>query len=399
MAAMVNYYLELELDRGASKEQLEQQLKALRKKWISRLNAADTSKRQTAERMVELIREATETLLDDNKRRKYDKDLDKHGSQAPTTQPTSSSSAMINPQSLEGAALLDAIEVYYDESKYNMVIAAARQAIQGGLIEADVFRYLVLSYIEKGDAPNAMRALNEMYDYLPDDPDCQLMAARILLRVMDNHHKDARAFLDMLFQGGYGDNTDVAALDVEYYIDTGDLALAEQKTNEFLSKHPNDSAFKQSVANAYVQYAEANYTVEHGGDWYIDSEDNFNKFNTLITKAQQLYPNPKIAELMKLLKKRQLVPGSWMSWGACFLYAFAGFAAEVPFLGVVCLALGVAMLYFSLVPNWMVERFEYHGHLCGLYEVMRYIGLVASFVFRVGWEITKFIFRLIFAFL
>ena len=75
---MTNYYVELGLDRSASIETLEQELKALKKKWTSRASSApNTEKRQQAERMVDLIREASETLLIKDNKAKYDKQLDK----------------------------------------------------------------------------------------------------------------------------------------------------------------------------------------------------------------------------------------------------------------------------------------------------------------------------------
>lgn len=397
MATFVNYYAELGLDRGASVGQLESELKALRKKWISRQNAADTDKRQKAERMVELIREATEVLLDADKKKKYDKELDKKGTSATTTTPSESYTPM-STAGLEGAALMDALESYYENSKYNQAIAAANQALASGMANDDVYRYLILSYIEKGDDNGALRAINSMYTALPDDPDCLLLAAKVLLRVMNGHERDARMYLDKLFETGYGDNDDVVALDAEYYIDIGNMTLAEQKINAYLSTNPNDADFKSNIANAYVQYADSHYTVEIGGDWYIDSEDNFKHYEELITKAQKVTPNKKLNELLTVLKKRQIVPGSWVSWGSCFLYAFAGFSAEVPAIGVISLLLGAALLYFSLVPAWMIERYQYHNHLCGLYEVVRYIGIAVSFFWRVAWAIFKFIWNLIWAF-
>ena len=43
---MTNYYVELSLDRSASIEQLEQELKALKKKWTSRASSAATPEKR-----------------------------------------------------------------------------------------------------------------------------------------------------------------------------------------------------------------------------------------------------------------------------------------------------------------------------------------------------------------
>lgn len=399
MAALLNYYAELGLDRGATTEQLDAELKALRKKWISRQNSAsETAKRQKAERMVELIREATEVLLDENKRKKYDKELDKKGSQATATD----SEAVYTPAStagLEGAALLDALEGFYENSQYNQAITAANQLLSSGMVNVDVYRLLILSQLEKGDANGAMRSLSNMTKALPDDPDSLLLAAKVLLRVMVGHEREARPYLDALFEAGYGDNSDVASLDAEYYIDIGDANLAEMKIKNYLANHPNDSSFKSSIADAYIQRASNTCTVEVGGDWYIDSEAQYKEYESLFLKAQAISPNPKVQEHLAAIKKRQLVPNSWISWGMCFLYAIAGFAAESPLAIIVSLLLGVGILYFSLVPEWMVARFEYKGHLCGMYEIVRYIGIVITAWWRIGWKFFRILWDIIFAFM
>ena len=71
---MKNYYEELEVSKTASKEVIEKVYKLLAKKYHP-----DTTKeidKHVAEEKFKIISEAYEVLSDDNKRRKYDLELE-----------------------------------------------------------------------------------------------------------------------------------------------------------------------------------------------------------------------------------------------------------------------------------------------------------------------------------
>ena len=137
---MTNYYVELGLDRAASISQLETELKALRKKWTSRASTAtSTDKRQKAEKMVDLVREATETLLNEDKKAKYDKQLDKKGGKNQSA-PAAQTDYTPSTSTMDDAALLDALEEFYENGKYNQAISAANRLISNGSADVDVYR-------------------------------------------------------------------------------------------------------------------------------------------------------------------------------------------------------------------------------------------------------------------
>ncbi|MDN6194701.1 MAG: Hsp70 family protein, partial [Alkalibacterium sp.] len=71
----VNYYMELDLDRHLTKEELDKQLKAILRKWRNRTNAPEQEKRHTAEKMMEMAEEAIDVLTDPAKKMVYDKEL------------------------------------------------------------------------------------------------------------------------------------------------------------------------------------------------------------------------------------------------------------------------------------------------------------------------------------
>ena len=394
---MVNYYAELGLDPGASVEELQTKLKALRRTWTTRASTgADPAKRQQAERKVALIREATEILLNEDKRKKYDKELGKSGSSSAAPQPEYEAPSAASTTFMDNAALMDMLESCYENNKYNQAIAAANKLLDNGVVNVDVYRYLVQCYVEKGDESKAYQCLKRIENSMPDDPDALLLISQALLRLLPGREAEARVYLDKLIDLGYGDQSEVAALDIEYQIDSGNMEVADQKYNAFTSANGKDTNFCMNVANAYVQAANRNAT-EYGGDFYFDQPEDFQKFSTLVEKANSIYPFEGNVELLKELKKTTMIPDWWIGVLCFVLYAFAGFSVN-PLIGILCLAAAVVLFIYSRVPNWMAIRFSYKKHLCGIYEVMRILNYIFSIWWRVGWAIMKVIFGIVFSF-
>lgn len=74
---MLNYYDLCNLSPSASKEEVKKAIYQQMRLWSHRTNAPQIERRQEAERMVRLLEEAEEILLDDAKRKEYDVQLRK----------------------------------------------------------------------------------------------------------------------------------------------------------------------------------------------------------------------------------------------------------------------------------------------------------------------------------
>lgn len=72
---MLNYYDLCEISPSASQEEIRKTIYQLMRLWSHRTNAPQMERRQEAERMVRLLEEAEEILLDDEKRKEYDEKL------------------------------------------------------------------------------------------------------------------------------------------------------------------------------------------------------------------------------------------------------------------------------------------------------------------------------------
>lgn len=398
MAVSVNYYAELGLDPGASQEQLEADLRKLRRTWTNRASSgSDLDARQTAERKVALIREATETLLNAEKRAKYDKELKKNGAPEPSSQNQYSAPSAGSAAFMDNAQLMDMLEGCYENNRYNQAIAAGKKLLENGVRDTEVYRILICSYIDKGEENQAYRLLSQMEKDMPDDPDALLLIATVLLKLMPGREAEAKQYLDRLTEAGYGDTAEVAALDIEYQIDTGNLEAADQKLNAFTAANGKDTLFCMNVSGAYVQAANR-YATEYGGDMYFDNQKSFNNFAALMDKANSIYEFEGNRQLVKDLKSTTMVPDWWIGVLCFILYGGALYSVSVV-ASIAMFACAIFFFAFSRVPNWMLLRFEYKKHLCGIYEFVRILNIIFSIWFRVGWAIFKFILGMVFSFL
>mgnify|MGYP001475887240 CR=1 FL=1 len=72
---MINYYELCNISPSASQEEIKKTIYQLMRLWSHRTNAPQMERRQEAERMVRLLEEAEEILLDEEKRKEYDEKL------------------------------------------------------------------------------------------------------------------------------------------------------------------------------------------------------------------------------------------------------------------------------------------------------------------------------------
>ncbi len=400
---MVNYYAELGLDRGLSIADLEKELKALKRKWTTRASSAsNTDKRQEAERMVALIREASGILLNKDSKAKYDKKLDKDpNASAQTAAPAQTQQTAMPATFANDAAFLDLMEQFYNSGNYNQALAVANKAFEAGTATVDVYRLAALCYTERGDNNGAYRMLCSMRSAMPNDDNAALVFAIFCIRLLPEHKSEAQACIAQLLQDGNQDNGDVVALDVEYSLLNGDVPLADKKIDEYLSRHPNDQGFREEVCGAYARYADT-FLTSYGGDNFFDSQAAFDSWMKYVKRALELYPDPDLQKQyndnLEVVGGKKFVTDNWLGILCTALYAFVGFSVN-PFVGILLLAVTVAEVYYSIVPKWMLHRYNYTNKLVGVYEVFRVINYVLSILIRMGWELTKFMFRLIFAFI
>lgn len=400
---MVNYYAELGLDRGLDSESLKQELAKLRRKWQNRANSATKLEDQhKAENMVKLIREASAILLVKEERAKYDKKLDKDpvlsGQQAESVHDEGASATS---SILDDAAAIDALELAYDKSHYNSAIALANELIKRGVADERVYRLLASCYIETGRDNQAITTMQDMIRAMPDDTEARYWAAFFDLRLLDGRAREARKHIDWLLQSEEGASARVAALDVEYCIDTQDFTLAETKTEEYRKTVGRDVTFTKSVGLAYRQQAES-YWSDYGGAVFFDTKEDLQNWKKFHELSLSIYPDAeaqkRFAENLKIVNgitfEKANFPGILFAFVLGFIWCSPGTMA----VGIVCILLGIFITVFSFIPKWMDHKESYTGVLGGPYLVARWASKIVGVVFNALVWIVKTIIQLIFSF-
>ncbi len=398
---MVNYYVELGLDRGLDEEGLKQELAKLRRKWQNRANSANTLEDQhKAENYMKLIREASAILLVKEERAKYDKKLDKDpalsGQQIDVSEDTSSAT----PENfLDQALALDALEEAYEKSKYNSAIAIANELLKGSDVSERVYRLLALSYIETGRATQAIATMQDMIQALPEDIEARYIAAFFDLILFAGRAREARKHIDWLLQSSEGASARVAALDVEFYIDTGDFEMADAKTAEYQQTVGNDRAFTKSIGRAYRQHADT-FCTEYGGDTYFDTKSDFENWKKYNELSLSIYPDAEQQALfkdnLKIVDGVKFTKGNFT--GILFSFLLGAILAGDSF-GFLFMAIGLFIAVFSFVPKWMYHKSNYTGKLEGPYLIAGWCSKVVGVVFNALIWIVKTIFDLILTFI
>lgn len=405
---MVNYYVEFGLDRGADCETLKSQLAKLRRKWQNRANSATTLEaRQDAEKKMQLIREASAVLLVQAEREKYDKELDKNpvlSGQEHTQQEDAAPAAQSNV--LDDAAAMDIVSEAYDAGRYNTVFVIAEDLIKRGKATNLIYRQLALSYIETDNIPKAIMTMQDMIAAMPDEIEARYWAAFFDLRLFPNRAVEARKHIDWLLQSEEGASARVAALDVEYHIDTGDMDLAATKTENYKQTHGMDDEFTKGVSDAYRQHAESNW-ISYGGDLYFNDKQSYESWNKYFQMSLDIHPNKEMQELYQQNKKivsgvtfvKSNISGILFALILGFIWAQGGAEGNGTFgLGLAFILAGIFIAVFSFPPKWMYHRSLYTGKLDLLYELAKVISSVVDAIFRGIVWLVKTILRLVFSF-
>lgn len=405
---MVNYYVEFGLDRGADCETLKGQLAKLRRKWQNRANSATTLEaRQDAEKKMQLIREASAILLVPAEREKYDKELDANpilsGQQVVQNE---EAAPVVQSNAMDDAAAMDMVQEAYEAGRYNTVFVIAEDLIKRGKATNLIYRQLALSYIETDNIPKAIMTMQDMIAVMSEDIEAKYWAAFFDLRLFSNRAMEARKHIDWLLQSEEGASARVAALDVEYHIDTGDMELAATKTENYKQTHGRDDVFTKGVSDAYRQHAESNW-ISYGGDLYFDDKQSYESWNKYFQMSLDIHPNKEMQEMYQQNKKivsgvtfiKSNISGILFSLILGFIWAQGGAEGNGTFgLGLAFILAGIYIAVFSFPPKWMYHRSLYTGKLDILYELAKIISGLVDRIFRGIVWLVKTILRLVFSF-
>lgn len=394
--ANINYYVELNLDRGLSDADLLGELKKKRSALQKKVNMApDPETESNAQKQLNLVLDAIDILGDPKKRKAYDKELDKNPDAF--SAPKTDASAATSRVKFDVADMDEAMDLLH-EAFVNENMAFIRKnapsVIEAGAPNVDVYMWLVFAYADVDKDAQAESTISDMLAAFPEDEEARYWAAYLYLNLFKSKTREARQHIDWLLEHLETVPGKVAAMDVSYYIAVGDLALAETKTAEYKKTVGNDKAFTKQVGQAYINVAEG-YLQGHGASAYWDSKEDWNNYKKYIELSLSIYPNAQLKRAYESDKK--LASGIKFDYrnivGAVMavLYGsiFCSVRQTIP-AAVLCFAVAIYIVVFSCVPKWVKYKEECTGKLPLRYKIVHWVAVVFAFV----WVLVKVVLRI-----
>ena len=360
---MKNYYEELSLDSNLSSDQLAELLKKERKKWVTRQNAPDLMARQKAEQQLDLINEAMKVLCDKGEKSKYDKELKKALKKGNVEQAHRDAPDYQDRQQGSAIDVLIALaDEAYNSGDSQAAINACRRALNSGINDSRIFYILGLSYIEIGDMNSANAVFRDGITHNPEDIELLASFTRILASV--GNVSAATTYLNIL-KDRVPDHYLVSATMIEIELINGKEMEAQQLYQTLAPKHCGDNRFNTEVSSAYLRYM--NRIFEKG---YFDKEEQLDSLIKVAENRAAIDPSNGNEDL-QFLKAKKIKKYDFKNMkGAIFLYVvtililFAGFGEGdigTILIGILAVAISVALTYFNIKPIWRLERKQITG--------------------------------------
>jgi tetratricopeptide (TPR) repeat protein len=357
-----NYYELLQVDSSISNVELKEALLNQQRKWLGRTNAPDLKRRQEAERMVELLEQAQQTLLDDAKRETYNKELE---SSKYETSKTESNSDLDTTQ-LGVDALVEEAWSLIEKGRYADAVVVGKRATEKGAGHASAWAVLARAHYMWNDFDDAVyeyrKAIdiainNDVYyydlsDVYIDHPRLseaeKLDQAESLIKKALNIKPNERAYLFRLaviarFRGKYDEAIGIL--------------------NKLIEQYGKDPSLGDEVAfNLYRKcLSKLHKQVLNGEEYfYYISKENAEE-GLKILKEAKIYATDKslleyiqkFIDLGEQALKSKFLVGRFIGWGIIPGFWFLGALISLSFFQII---ISGALLFlawkFSRMPVW-----------------------------------------------
>lgn len=350
---MINYYSELELDSNLTIDELEEEIKALQKKWIRRQTSANQEKRHEAENKIQMIADAKDVLLDPASKRTYDDELYAYENQVveqQQTQQTPTSGGYYHISDEEFEELVERYWVYADANDYSSALAQSQHLTT---VAPDNFlSWFLHGYSNRqfGNNELSIGYFNKAIEMNPSHESSYVQLGVALLSL--KRRNDAY----QAFQKGLqiNPNSEIAIRN------TANLLLDDGQVDEAISLYEklielrNDDYSNELLAQAY--YKKGEYALPHyESGYYFYEDDKIEYFIEQATKANELYPSDFYA---KEIKNAQKAKRKTYDWSKITLLLIPLIFSELGFLSLVLFGV---LIYFSVRPTWEINRRKNHG--------------------------------------
>ena len=366
MAVTVDYYKELELDRSWDEKTIREKLKDLQKVWTKRQSACnDKEQLLIIDKIQEMIENAFRFLTKAIKREKYDEELEK-----------AYKNGTIKDNVEEKLKdLVSQAKAYYRKGNIKAATQVAEEAVDGEVNDPDAYDILARCYFEVSKYDGALNIVDRGINIFKDDMQLHWLGARIST-VGKQNYDEAQQIINRMLE--IKPESPLAHSEQIYmHLRKGDEELAFNEIDTYIESHPNDEAFKKSVAydlNNYSNKCLYNDTAQNTS--YIADKKSYDEYLRLNKKAVEVYDDEYTnnrLEHAKFFGKKE-----WNSWNeesikALTLYGLIFLVLFWP-LGLLLLAMDITLVYFSFRPYWQINKTYVTGRMGTLETIINRLG-------------------------
>lgn len=321
---MEDYYTVVGVDRTAAAEEIDRKVREQLRIWQRRTTNADLSRRQEAERRVQLLGEARAILLDAEKRRRYDGELAGVGGGAPGPDPTgepgepdvpgepaagsASSAAPRTP-----AEWLAAARRHLARNDYRAAAHAARQARNAPHPSAEAWGALARASAGLGNLDDARYEARQAVAAEPDSAQAHLDLA---------HVYEARREWHLAFEAYE------RASKLDPQAEAAEVGMARslaastgnpiQAVNRLERRYARALPAQRAAAGRLLGHALVGAAEQQakrpGGGYWVMTPERIRQLQWLLNRARQVTSDPEV--LRSVIELEQVVAGSQVRRGA-----------------------------------------------------------------------------------
>ncbi len=395
---MVNYYSEFGLDVNSSSEQILEQLKQQKRKWVHRQDAADLEARQKAELKTKLIEEAYLIFTDDLKRKQYDlslsKELKNKQQQSQQQQQVQQQTQATGAFTIEQA--INEVNNLYDSGNSDALIQRCTKYIENGYHHPELYRKLGYGYWDNNQINMAVAAFKNGLNVCSSEFENYKTVLYIDLAkayMSNNDYQNASSYIDIGLKLAPND-TILLTLNVKRLLLSGNITGAESLVNEHLTAYPSDEYYKEKISEVYLNFSDTFLTYLDNGADYCDNVNDYNSILYWRQKAKNMFSSERTTYWYNTWVKKgekKFNKQNFAGIVVIFLVSLS-FLGSSKFIFALLFAIGCVFIWFSLKSPWQLDKMSITGQndtvssICRIIYAIwlgfwRFVGLILDAVF------------------
>lgn len=377
---MLNYYELFDVSPSATTDEIKKVIHQQMRLWSHRTNAPQMERRQEAERMVRILEEMEEILLDESKRKEYDEQLRLVLANSATDtstgiSPVNSSSSQEATATVEQKEKLSPEEItkkleegkqLYSREQYEESLEIAKELAEHATDRPEVWALLGRSRFQLGDLHEAISPLVKACDLDSQNPS-YVYDLGLVFEKQENYTRALEQFklAYSLDQGNLEYKFKLGVLSVKL----NNFQVALSMLEQCYQAVPNHSQYQQELANAYLQASFSKWKTIHSENPYLSpgqypiTKADLELASNYIERASRIPVNdPELQrqiqqrkEEIKKKKGRQFT-GSWIMVVLSTIFLILIQLLNPSYLNIAFISLPLFYILSAFTPKYVIYR-------------------------------------------